>query len=305
MEKYGMLLGLTVLICGGLLMIGTRRDARYITPLWAGLCAVLGFFFSRLVFWLVEYEVYLVQLKNALSFFWIRDGGLSMTGALLGVLLGTLVAYKLSGKRAGLQRGEMFDLIVAPLALFIVVERLLEWLLLGEGFGLEMKSAGLLTVTSEYGPTLNVALLEALTALIIGVTLTFWKGKRAGDRMLFFLLFYSVSQMLFESLRKDSHMMWNFVHAQQLFSLILAACVFAVIAKRQGKLPQAVVMSLLCAGILTALEFALDGRIKVPFAFMTSYAKLIWYLLYVLTLALYTGSAIRVYHNRKKAVQHA
>ena len=228
-----------------------------------------------------------------------------MTGALLGVLLGTLVAYKLSGKRAGLQRGEMFDLLVAPLALFIVVERLLEWLLLDAGFGPEMKSAGLLTVTRELGPYLNVALLEALTVLIIGATFTFWKGRRKGDRMLLFLLFYGVSQTLFESLRKDSHMMWDFVHTQQLFSLVLAACVYAVIAKRQGKLPQAVVMSLLCAGILTALEFALDGRIKVPFAFMTSYAKQIWYLLYVLVLALYAGSAVRVYHNKKKAVRYA
>lgn len=308
-ELYGLLLGGGVIVCAALLLMKTRAEKRWIVPLWAALCALLGLFCARLVYWLVNFEVYLGQVKNVLSLFWIRDGGLSMTGAFLGAALGTWAAHALMGKRAGLRTGEMLDALALPLLLFVLIERVPEWLLLQMGFGMEMPNGGILTVTRWLGiyqnTYLNVALLEALAALLMLALLWRAKPERQGDVFLLFLFLYGVTQTLFESLRTDGHMMWNFVHAQMLFAVLMAAFASAVFAARRGKLLWSLALSLLEAGLIVTLEFALDSRIKVPFDFMIPYARTIWYTLYVLVLALYGAVTLRFYHRHKEAVPHA
>ena len=308
MEKtqlYGLFLGLVSLLCAGALALRVEKKARYTVPLWAALCVICGLLGARLVYWLVNFEVYFTQLKNPLSFFWFRDGGLSMTGALLGAALGTVLARALGGKKAGLSLPGMMDALAAPVCLMICFERLLEWLLLDMGFGPEMQSAGIFTVTRAYGPYLNTALLSAVAAFIMALWLLPFKGKRAGDCFLLFLLFYGLTQTLFESLRTDAHMMWNFVHAQMLFAVLMAAFASAVFARRRHKLLQSLALSLLAAGLIVALEFALDGRIKVPFDFLIPYAKRLWYGLYLLVLALYAWATVRFFYRGHKEAAHA
>ena len=48
------------------------------------------------------------------------------------------------------------------------------------------------------------------------------------------------------------------------------------------------------AGVIVFLEFALDGRITVPFGFLRDWADPFWYILFVLTLTGYYIFYIRL-----------
>ena len=53
------------------------------------------------------------------------------------------------------------------------------------------------------------------------------------------------------------------------------------------KIIRTVIVSLAAAGVFVFLEFALDGRIRPPFAFMEQNVKLCWYIVFGIVLAAY------------------
>ena len=93
-------------------------------------------------------------------------------------------------------------------------------------------------------------------------------------------------------------MQWNFVHAQQVFAAVAAAA--ALIAAYPRKWIRSLLVSLLTAGLVTFLEFALDGRVRPPFGFMTANVKLSWYLLFIVVIAGYLAWGLYLVHACRK-----
>ena len=295
---YGTLLAAAILFSGVLFALRLPLGSRYAAPLTAGLSILLGFVLARAVFWLCSILVYLGQSDPLLSLFRVREGGLSMTGALIGAAGGCLLAGRIL-KDPALNTPLLCDAMAPATALFIACERFMEWPLLRQNYGLDLPEAGLLTVEGHYSPVLNVSLLCGLTALVILALLLLVHPKRQGGTALLFVILYGTAQVLLESLRQDQHMLWGFVHAQQLFAFL--AVFFTVMYLAQpGRRLSAFLISLSACAAIVALEFALDGRIPAPFTFMKSHVKLWWYLVMGGVLIAYMVYAVRLLYRPRK-----
>ena len=80
------------------------------------------------------------------------------------------------------------------------------------------------------------------------------------------LLIYAAMQILGESARQDEVMRWGFIRVSQLISALAAAAVLVIccvkMKKRSAKLIMiASVGVLACAGVVMAMEFALEKKI--------------------------------------------
>ena len=64
--------------------------------------------------------------------------------------------------------------------------------------------------------------------------------------------------ILLESLRRDGHMMWGFVHAEQVLALAVALPALLFFTVKIKKAWLSLGATALMAGAVTALEFALD-----------------------------------------------
>ena len=299
MNMYGCTVAASVLVAGSLFAALLPHGKRWAAPLVCGLSSLMGFMMSRLVFWLCSASLYLIQCHDAASLFRISEGGLSMTGALIGAGVGCWVS-SLMLRGSGLSFRVLADALAPSAALFIACERCHEWPLLAQNYGLDMEKADFWTVNGAYGPLMNTGRISALVALAIMAVLLLIRIKQKGDRALLFMVLYGTLQTLLESLRQDQHMTWGFVRAQQLFACLTAAAGLILLSKwRRGTLA-ALLASLMLAGAITFLEFALDGRIPVPFEFMRINTKLSWYIVFIAVLAGYLAYSMHVYRLRDK-----
>ncbi len=279
-----------------LLLPREKRYAGFVT----GCCsAALGFLLARLVFWLCTSAYYLNTAGDWLTLFRVRDGGLSMTGALLGAGLGCLLGARIC-RGSGVEFPMLADAMAPGAVLFVACERCHEWALLGQNYGLAVKDSGFFAAEGELGPVLNMARISSLAALVILAVLLAVRPARKGARGLLFLLLYGTVQVLMESLRQDLHMLWGFVHAQQLFAFLAAFGAVMVLAAEQGKRKSALAVSLLTAGCVTALEFALDGRIRWPFSFLQQHVKLCWYVVFCAVMAAYLIYGVKLLRGNRK-----
>ncbi|MDO5022140.1 MAG: prolipoprotein diacylglyceryl transferase [Eubacteriales bacterium] len=220
----------------------------------------LGLIFSRLLYCFTDAAfIPFISLKNVVN---LHIGGMSMFGAILGVLLATLIASKLI--KAGTR--SMLDAIVPPIMAFIFFERL------GERFTTLGISRPLITgvldntflvLKGEYDLYLKTWLLEAAAALILCIVLYNMLNKNKDDDVfLSWLLLFGASQAVFESLRFDSHMRFSFVGVQQLLSAVffgLSIIAFAL-KKRPLNLKAKISLALLPISIIAVLglEFLID-----------------------------------------------
>ena len=176
--------------------------------------------------------------------------------------------------------------------------RLLEWTAMGMDFGAAWDGPAWLTVAGEYGRRLNVALLEAVLLAVIAAFLIVRMKRLGQDRVCLrdALFLLGLCETLMISMRRDTYMMWGFVHQEQLYFYLLSA-LMAILAGREAGRPAAGVFSaLLTAGAVTFLEFALDGRVVVPFSFMRDWADLFWYSLFALCLAAFSSYYFHMRH---------
>ena len=81
---YGLALGAAALAGLILFCLCVPRKKRGAALFAGGLSLLLGFVLARLVFWVCNASFYLGLYSDPLSLFRVRDGGLCMTGALLG-----------------------------------------------------------------------------------------------------------------------------------------------------------------------------------------------------------------------------
>lgn len=237
----------------------------------AALAVPLTLACSRLLFVLAESTYYLTTLSNpALALrFW--DGGYSLVGALLGMLLAAWAAEKL----LRVPRRLLTDGLALALPAGILVERLCETGT-GMGMGKTIATPALLFLGVEdpfTGEWVHpVYLYEAALAALIGLGLLIWVLHRRGDTGApgdlcgVFVLLFGVMQMIMECLRNDLHMVVHFVPVQQVAELLMVLAVLAHWQRRLSRVPDMKKgrtlwvwpVTLVCVGVAVAMEFLVD-----------------------------------------------
>ena len=256
-RPYGIVLAVAFIAFCVIVFCLTGKDKRAVLPGYAALTAWLAILLSRLVFVLVNIE-YFSQIAGFAACFRLQDGGLSMTGALGGILLGTYLLRK---------TGPSFRTVATGLPVFVLIARLGESFT-STGLGIGLDDPNFLTVEGDWDYPLNIRLIEAFAALLILIVLLRLISKApsgSDSAVLFFVILYGTSQILFESLRNDGHMIWGFVRSQQIFAFVGAAVAAGILASRRGRLTVSVISSVCLGGLVFLLEKALDRNwFRIP-----------------------------------------
>ena len=242
-----------------------------------------GFVFSRLLYCMTSLVFYFSTAgAGAILRWW--EGGMSMTGMLLGVLLSAALTIRKEEKAC--------EAAVPALTIVVAAARLAETFgTLGRGTDVEFEN--LFSIPDDYGfgNVLNVWIIELIAVLVIGAAVMIW---RASDRrcpkgfgfLAAFLIVYGIVQILMESLRKDQHMIWGFVKSQQLFSFFLAFLLLMSFAWiRSRKAATTAVFAALDHHLIALLneqerQTIPDGWIYLVFAAVIAGA--LWFAIYVM-----------------------
>lgn len=232
----------------------------------------LGLVGARLFYCLARLSFFMEVGPHSMLKMW--NGGYALWGALGGAVLGAVIAARQTHQRPA----RLLDALAAPGALTIALCRLAEYFS-GEGIGMYVEDERFcffpLAVCNQYEEWYwAIFLLEALTALVIlGVLLR--RTRPEGDTARLFLILYSASQVLLESMRRDNFLRWLFVRVSQLTAALVMAglMLYALIQlARSGRLHGAALRStianwavfLVCTGVTIALEFAIDKSADLP-----------------------------------------
>ncbi len=239
----------------------------------------LGVMGARLVYCLVNLEDFLETYQNPWLMLRFYDGGLSMTGLLMGLFLAAVLVARLTRQRPG----DVLDALCLPLGLSLAVLRfgerftdlgvgkvaregaltaLAPWLFLEERIG----------VATEF--RLRVYDYEAVCAVLVclaAVAFSRWlgrrKGARPGDTALFFAALYGATQILWESMRDDGHLLVVFLRVGQVGAALLPLTALAVMTRPYARLRGGAKAALGWLGMaalvggVALLEFSLDGRL--------------------------------------------
>lgn len=269
----GYLYGLCAFIGAVLMMLGMRLADRKLpqgtVSLFGITGIVLGIICARALYCAVNWSEFVHNYENPrLMLNWV-DGGLSMAGLLLGLLL----AAALTAKVQKISFARLMDAISIPFGLLMAALRFGEQFTdLGVGAAVEgSEKLSWLLLESRMGVMveyrLNVWLYEAIAGVVlflIAVHLFHKLRDHAGDTALIIFSLFGASQILLESMRDDGHMLVIFLRIGQLaaFLIPLAAC---IILSRRVQCKKAVLIAwlviLLCVAMVVVLEFSLDGRL--------------------------------------------
>lgn len=262
----------------------------------AALCGVGALIGGHGLYCLLRWGYIINDLGGTWSFLlqpW--QGGFTMFGAILGGLLGGLAAAKLT--QSGI--ADTMDMIIPGLLILLVAGRLGE-MLTGQGMANYRAAEALRMLpfasTNEWGdPELAVYVYEALAgaAALITAAVLLWQRKPAGRAAECALAIVSAYQLMLDSMRGDELIRFGFV----CLNMIAAAAVLVfIIATRIIRRVRAngwkpwdtwrIVLLLAGAGIVIAVEFALDGKIKLPGVSNT--------MLYIIDLLAVTGMMLSV-----------
>ena len=219
---------------------------------------------SRIAFCLSNLSYYLETIALPEMMLHVQDGGASMTGAMVGVILAAFVAAKWTRTPVGV----MLDAAAFGMPAALIIERLAEPLC-EMGWGKYFQSTAfdfMYDLTQGMHP---VFAYEAVIAAVIGTVMVLYFRKRKaanGDAMCFFLLLYGCCQTLLESLRNDGHMkVIHFVRVNQVAAIVMAVAVLIVWSIRCVKVggkKEAIVSwltAVVCIAFGVVQEFAADG----------------------------------------------
>lgn len=243
----------------------------------AALALPLTLLSSRLLFVLAESTYYLTTLSNpALALrFW--DGGYSLVGALLGLMLAAGLAQRLWK----LPRHVLLDGLALAAPLGILAERLCEhgtYL----GLGRPIATPWLMFLGMEDPLTGSwvhpVYLYEAAAAAILFVVMLLRArgvlGRKGapGDELGVFTVLFAASQVVLECMRNDGHMVVHFVPIQQVTELVMLLTVLGLWTARlarSGRMKKSRIAwiwlgTAVCVGTAVAMEFLVDrGALKL------------------------------------------
>ena len=262
---------LMLAVMGGWCHARKQDDGVFIR--FAALAVPLTLLCSRVLFVLADCTYYLTTLSNpALALrFW--DGGYSLVGAVLGFML----AAWLSEKATRLPGKPLLDGAALALPLGILVERLCEpGTDMGMGKAIATPAFMFLGVedplTGEW--VHPVFYYEAAVAGILFVVLLICavRGKKtAGSLLGIFTVLFAATQIFFECMRNDNHMVVHFVPVQQVAELLMLLTVLGCwtkrLAKKGTKKSQIMLIWLVviaCVVLTVLMEFRIDrGSMKL------------------------------------------
>ena len=273
---YSLGIALSAALC--LMLLGWTCHRKKLADNTAGIVAVLalplGLICARAFYCLVKIRFYVYSnIGGAASMLWLWEGGYSLWGALGGAVLAGVIAARVTKQRLS----AVLDALTPSLALFVALERGLEYLDPGLGYSYEVQAEAFqrfpFAVFNEfwYGWMFAICAVECLIALAIFAALLPRK-RRAGDTARLFFVLYGASQILMESLRKDDTPKWLFVRVYQLTAaivvalLMIAAVIRWGVKKDQRRMRPGAVIAycvgfLMLIGVVVAMEFAVDGKI--------------------------------------------
>ncbi len=266
-----------------LLMSWKRPDLRS-GLLWAAVLAVpFGLIGARLTYCAVNLTFYLNDISAPAAMLKVWEGGLSLAGGLAFIALAGVIAAKLGKVSAG----EILDSMSMPmLALCIGASLACEHSDIGFGPEVAGKFGGL-TVT--IGETLRLNTSVLILAAMLGLYWVwaldkfrqFKKGMNRPDVSFALIAFlYGSVMILLESLRRDGHMLWGFVHAEMLLDLFIALPALLCLARTKKRVLLCTLATAALSGMVIALEFALDR---------SSIGDLWLYLVYIGVICAYIG----------------
>lgn len=225
--------GFIAAVALALLLVVTRLCCRKAADLSAFLrftvlAVPLALVCSRLVYVLSSLSYYTETVGHPELIFALRDGGYSMLGAIIGVLLAACIAEKWSR----LPAFTLLDAAAVGIPAALVIARMAEPIC-GMGWGYPYYSPlfyfldELTQDMGDFAQTHPVFAYEALTALVILAVLILLRrtetGRIPGDSLLTFLLLYGTSQAVWESMLNGGHMkVIHFVKINQVAALIMA-----------------------------------------------------------------------------------
>lgn len=272
----GMALALLVFLAAMYLACRKQGLGYGATIRYAVLALPLCFVLSRLVFLLANISYYCITLENSALMLRFWDGGYSVTGALMGLLLAAFLAEKWLRQ----PHGKLLDAAAWATLPALAVERLFESTTsMGLGRSISYDFLMFLGVDDGYGDVVHpVYRYEIVLALVILAAVTVWislrkKPLKSGDLCLTILALLGSSQTVMESLRADGHMIvFHFVRVQQILFLAAAVIVLGIcsfrLAKAGGiKKSQQLLLWLVvvvCIGLGILMEFRVDrGSLKL------------------------------------------
>lgn len=230
----------------------------------AVLCIPMAFLCSRIAFCLSNLSYYCETIAMPEMMLHVTDGGASMTGALLGVLLAAVLAARWSHVPAGV----MLDAAAFGMPAALVIERLAEPLC-DMGWGKQFQSSAFDLMADWTQGMHPVFAYEAVIAVIIGLGMLCYARRRRvghGDALGCFLLLYGATQTVLESLRDDGHMkVIHFVRVNQVAAITLAVAVliaWSVRCWKGGARRETLwcwLTTAVCIGFGIIQEFAADG----------------------------------------------
>ena len=257
---YGLALSLGVLCATILLVIQFKNQ--YSKPedglrfaLWA---IPLALIFSRVVYYLIRMDA-LSYDYGATFLYKFTAGGYSMVGAILGIFLAVVIFGSIS------KRGTVatMDIVTPSLLLVTALASFAEYTTT-EGIGEYVYNEALqffpISLADQYGDyMLPIFLWEGIFALVV-MCFTLRKGKKKGDTTLLAICLYSIPQIIFESLRRDSFLRFGFVRFNQLFFVLLLLIPLVVWLRNSSALRKTIAYSGYVVGVvgLILLEFAFD-----------------------------------------------
>lgn len=255
---FGLWLAIGAVICAGYLLYEAARKAPLRKALaWtAVLLLPFGLLGARLVYCLVNITFYFSDIKAPQAMLYLWEGGLSVFGAVFFALLAAFLGAKIGRVKAR----NVLDALCRVLPLFFVLVAASQ-LSIHTGYGPETEAPlSSLTVSDDGGWRLNTALLLAVTMTVLWVHMLFISRKKSlpeGHTALRTMFLLGCLMIPLESLRRDGHMLWGFVHAEMLLAMLLALPAGMMLV-RKNRLWVLLVATLLLSGAVIALEFMLD-----------------------------------------------
>lgn len=239
----------------------------------------LGVVCARAVYCVFNLSTFLETYENPWLMLRFFDGGLSMAG----LFIGMLIAAALAARACGVRFAALADAMCVPMGLMLAILRLGEQFTdLGTGKavteGWWTANLPWLFATSRMGVAtvyrLNVWAYEAAAGvLIFAATLAIYRRLRGreGDTALFFFSLFGAVQVLLESLRDDGHMLLIFLRVGQLAAALMPLICCGVLTRRyvrearagRGRIWLAWLVMAICVAGIVLLEFSLDGRLAL------------------------------------------
>lgn len=205
---------------------------------WIRLCVLalpLMFLFSRVLYVIGNILFYMNTVADASVMLNFWDGGASVLGALLGLLLAAVLCERWQR----LPAGKLLDAVGFGILPGVIVERLFEAdTELGMGQPIDggwMAEHPFFAVDDGWGYIVHAVFhYEAVVAAVLFAVVLCWLILRRnhtrtnGDVLLVVIALFGASQALLESLRNDGHMLIGFVRVNQVVSIVLPVAALTV-----------------------------------------------------------------------------